>query len=78
MGANVFLKLIRAFEVNSLRLIVNFAVLEDLENVFAEMFTISVFAVAQLLFDCLEIDWLLYNEMIVGNIIEGNWFTERP
>ena len=46
MRANIFLKLVGALEVDRLRLIVDFAVFEYFEDIFAEMLTVSVLAVA--------------------------------
>ena len=46
MRANIFLKLVGALEVDSLRLIVDFAVFEYFEDIFAEMLTVSVLTVA--------------------------------
>ena len=70
MWFNVLLELVRAFEVNCLRLIVNFAVSENFKDVVTKLLTISVFAVTEFFFNRFEVDRLLNDKMIIGNILE--------
>ena len=47
------LQLTSALKVDRLRLVVNLAVLEDLQDVITKLFTVPVLTVAELLLDCL-------------------------
>ena len=59
MRLYVFLELASTLEIHCLRLVVDLAVSEDLHYVLTKLLSISIFTVAELLLNSLEINGLL-------------------
>lgn len=66
----ILLQLRSTLVVDRLRLVVESAIPENFQDIVTELFPVSILAVAELLFDCLEIDGLLHNQMIVRNVFK--------
>jgi hypothetical protein len=75
---DVLLQLVGTLVVGCLRLVVDPAVLEDTRDVVAEVLTVAVFVVCQLLLDGLDVDRLLNDQVIVRHVIDGHWVAEWP
>lgn len=78
MGPDVVLELVGALVVDSFGLVVNLTVFEYLHDVLAEMLTVSVLIVGKLLLDGLQVDWLFYYEVVVGDIFGEHWLSKGP
>lgn len=61
MRLDVLLELVRAFVVHRLGLVVDLAVFEDPHDVLAEVLTVTVLVVRELLLDGFQVDWLLHH-----------------
>ena len=70
MGLDVLFQLSGAFVVDSLGLVVKAAVAKYSIDVIAESLSVFVFIVSQLLLDCLDVDGVLYDKSIVGDILD--------
>jgi|JI6StandDraft_1071083.scaffolds.fasta_scaffold584993_2 hypothetical protein len=70
MRLYILLQLRSTLVVDRLRLVVESAIPENFQDIVTELFPVSILAVAELLFDCLEIDGLLHNQMIVRNVFK--------
>lgn len=64
--------------VNCLRLVVDFAISENSQNIVTKLLSVSVLAVTQLLLDCLEINGIFDHQMIVRNIVQRDRLSKRP
>jgi hypothetical protein len=78
VGLNILFQLVRALEIDSLRLVVDLAVFEDLQDILAKVLSVTIKIAGKLLFDGLGIHRFLYDKMVVRNVVEGNWFAEGP
>jgi hypothetical protein len=74
----VVLQVVRALEVDRFGLVVGAAVDENPLHVRAEGLLGLVLVAGQLHLNCLEVDGILDDRLIVGHIVLGNWLTERP
>ena len=70
MRLDVLFQLSGAFVVDSLGLVVKAAVAKYSIDVITESLSVFVFIVSQLLLDCLDVDGVLYDKNIVGDILD--------
>jgi len=77
-GGHETLQVDRAFVIYGVLLVVQLAVAEDAVDVIHELLLRFVLVILQLPFNRFDVDRLLYNQMVVGYVFDGDRFQERP
>jgi len=78
VGLDIVLEFSSTFVINSLRLIVHSAVIENSSDIFAKMFPVFILIVRKFLLDSFKINRIFYNQSIIWYVFNRDGLSERP